>query len=139
MIVLKNYNLTFNNEKGFFCLNTIKLLGYNVSKSAMKSDSERMKTLNLPIPDNVSVLRRSVSMFGHQSFRSNEVVLHSLRRYRLLNFSAPFCHESFRGLKDKSPSLTLQLWQLFFPQQQTANSLRQSGHLVAFFLTILGD
>lgn len=68
MVVVEKHNHTLNNDKCFFGVDTINLLGYTVSKDFMSLDPELLKPLlKLPIPNNMRALIRAMVMFAHYS------------------------------------------------------------------------
>lgn len=64
----EKYNLTLNKEKSKFTQSTINILGYTIENHVIKPDSERLKPLlNMPPPNDVASLRRTLGMFAHYS------------------------------------------------------------------------
>ena len=64
------YGLTLNKNKCLYSLTSIDLLGYTINKDSVKPDPDRLKGLmNLPVPQNLPSLRRTMGMFSHYSRR----------------------------------------------------------------------
>ena len=66
--VAEKYGLTLNQTKCVYAVDTIRLLGYEVSKGAVKPDPERFKPLiDLSAPKSLKEQQRIVGMFAYYS------------------------------------------------------------------------
>lgn len=68
MSVIDKYQLTINENKSKFSQKSICLLGYVIENSTLKPDPSRLEPLlKLPVPQDISSLRRIIGMFAHYS------------------------------------------------------------------------
>lgn len=66
--VAKKYQLTFNEDKCVYSVESISLLGYTISQGVLRPDPDRMKPLReLPIPYSQKSAKRAVGMFSYYS------------------------------------------------------------------------
>ena len=62
------FGLTFNESKSILTTNSIKILGYEVTKGTVKPDPERLAPLkDMPAPVNLKAQQRAVGMFAYYS------------------------------------------------------------------------
>jgi len=143
MVALKKYNLTLNDDKCVFGVDTINLLGYTVKKGSMSPDPERLKPLlGLPIPNNMRALKRALGMFAHYSqwIASFSSKIHPLVKTDSFPLSSTAV-EAFKNLKKDIANSAITTVDPAIPlivetdasDYAIAASLRQSGRPVAFF------
>lgn len=66
--VVQKYGFTLNETKCIYSVDTIRLLGYEVSNGTVKPDPDRFKPLlDLPAPKNLKAQQRIVGMFAYYS------------------------------------------------------------------------
>lgn len=66
--VATKYNFTFNHDKSEICVQSLKLLGYEIKFNELKPDPDRLKTLlDLPFPTCLSELKRILGFFSYYS------------------------------------------------------------------------
>ena len=62
---VKEYNMTFNEEKGIFSTENLTLFGSVSTQGTIKPDPERLNPLKeLPPPQNAAAQRHAISMFS---------------------------------------------------------------------------
>ena len=103
------HNLTFNDSKCVFALDTINLLGYRITNGKLQPDPERIKpSMELPIPGNAKALQRIIGMFAYYArwiLRYSETIKPFLAVKRF-----PLCEEAvaaFDSLKTCLSTVTL--------------------------------
>jgi hypothetical protein len=65
---MKNYGLILNKNKCQFSMQTITLLGHQITNKSVSPDPDRLKPLlNLPPPQDAKSLKRVLGMFSHYS------------------------------------------------------------------------
>ena len=66
--MIKDCNLTLNEDKTISSVSEIKMLGYCISHMKVKPDPDRMQPLlNLPIPEDPKSLKRALGLFSYYS------------------------------------------------------------------------
>ncbi|KAG5887128.1 hypothetical protein JTB14_029808 [Gonioctena quinquepunctata] len=62
-------NSTLNEEKCVSATDNIKVLGYSIGKKTIKPEPDKLKPLlEILIPNNISILRRTMGMFAHSKW-----------------------------------------------------------------------
>lgn len=140
---VSKYNLSLNFNKCLYNQKEITYLGYCISNGSLRPDPDRIKPLiDLPIPDNVSSLKRALGLFSYYSIWIKD---YSKRIQPLLHSdSFPLCSEAiqcFRALKEEISKASVYAFDETLPLQietdassvSIAATLSQLGRPVAFF------
>ena len=66
--VANKHQLTFNEDKCAFSVESVDLLGYTISQGVLRPDPDRMKPLReLPVPHSPKSVNRAMGMFSYYS------------------------------------------------------------------------
>ncbi|VDI81091.1 Hypothetical predicted protein [Mytilus galloprovincialis] len=66
--VADKHQLTFNEDKCVFSVESVDLLGYTISQGVLRPDPDRMKPLReLPVPHSPKSVKRAMGMFSYYS------------------------------------------------------------------------
>lgn len=146
MEATNKYNLTVNNEKSSFSLQTINLLGYQISHKTIKPDPSRLEPLkNLPPPKDTASLRRTLGMFSHYASLIPE---YAAKVIPLARTSFPLSLEGLQAFETIKQNVIDSVVSCIDPKEQfivetdasentIAATLTQSNRPVAFFSRIL--
>ncbi|XP_064072074.1 uncharacterized protein LOC135193461 [Vanessa tameamea] len=149
MAAVKKYNLTLNEQKSTFGVNSINLLGYNIKDNTVKPDSNRLKPLlDLPPPTNNSELKRTLGLFAHyakwiNNFSKKIKPLIGIKSFPI-DDTAKTCFVSLKSEIEKSTLAVIDDNDILTVETDAsefaiAASLSQKGRPIAFFSRTLSD
>ena len=141
--VLRDKNLTLNDSKTVESVESINILGYNVSNGLIKPDPERLRPLlEFPPPTNIASQRRIIGMFAYYAkwvprFSDKVKPLIGNNTFPI----SPECLVAFNDLKAelvKASLMTIDESQPFTVESDASDVavsavLNQNGRPVAFF------
>lgn len=139
----EQYGLTFNESKSIFASESIKVLGYDVSKGIVKPDPQRLSPLReMPAPTDLKSQQRAVGMFSYYSpwISHFSDKIYPIIHNKAFPISGPAL-EAFENLKKDLENALLVTFDPSVPlvvetdasDNAIAATLNQNGRPVAFF------